>query len=228
MRWGDLAAVIALLGLSAPIGAQEKEGAKPMASNEVTVNFDEGSPGKAAEGFSMALTGGGGPGEWVVKDDPSAPSGGQVLAQLSEDGTDDRFPLCVYDGFAAKDVSASVRFKPVAGEVDQAAGLVVRYKDKDNYYIARANALENNVRLYRVVEGKRKQFASANATVKSGEWHALQFEVKGRHLKVSFDGKLLFEADDETFKDVGKVGLWTKADSVTYFDDLVIRSLDGL
>ena len=149
-----------------------------------------------------------------------------MLAQTSTDTTDYRFPLCIYDQLTAKDVTLSVRFKAVSGKVDQAAGLVARFRDKDNYYIVRANALEDNVRLYKVVGGSRKQFAGTKAKVSSGEWHALKLAVKGKHFQVFFDDKLLFEADDDTFKDVGKVGLWTKADSVTYFDDLKIERYD--
>jgi hypothetical protein len=120
----------------------------------------------------------------------------------------------------------SVRFKAVAGKVDQAGGLVARFKDKDNYYITRANALENNVRLYKVVDGSRKQFAGVNAKVTSGEWHTLRLVANGSHFEVFFDGKSLFTAADDTLKDAGRVGLWTKADSVTLFDDLRIADRD--
>jgi hypothetical protein len=191
-----------------------------------TVDFESFEVGKLPDGFSTALTGGGGPVSWMVKEESSAPSGGKVLAQTSTDQTDYRFPLCVYDPVTAKDVEVSVKFKAVAGKVDRAAGLVVRFQDKDNYYIVRANALEDNVRLYKVVGGSRKQFAGTKAKVSSGEWHALKLEVKGKHFEVFFDDKLLFEADDDTFKEAGRVGLWTKADSVTYFDDLKIESYD--
>ena len=127
----------------------------------------------------------------------------------------------------AKDVEVSVQFKPVSGKVDQAGGLIIRAKDKDNYYITRANALEDNVRLYHVVHGKRAQFAGVNHKVSSGEWHTLKLVANGSHFEVFFDGKSLFTADDETFKDAGKIGLWTKADSVTYFDDLRFASHDA-
>jgi beta-xylosidase len=134
------------------------------------------------------------------------------------------FPLCVYDGFTAPDVTVSVSFKPVSGTVDQAAGLVARYRDKNNYYVVRANAMENNVRLYKVEGGNRKQFAGANVKVPSGEWQTLVLEVKGTHLRVLLNDALLVQADDATFINAGKVGLWTKADSVTYFDDLRVKT----
>jgi len=200
--------------------------AETKSTSETTLDFDKFETGKTPAGFSTALTGGGGSVFWLIQEDPTAPSGGKVLAQTSTDKTDYRFPLCIYDKFTAKDVEVSVKFKAVSGKVDQAAGLVARFQDKDNYYITRANALENNVRLYKVVGGSRKQFAGKKMNVSSGEWHTLKLEVKGKRFAVSFDDKLLFEADDDTFTEAGKVGLWTKADSVTYFDDLKIESYD--
>lgn len=192
----------------------------------MTVDFDTAEVGRLPASFSTALTGRGSPGTWRILEDPTAPSGGKVLAQTSTDKTSYRFPLCVYDPLTATDVTVSVRFKAVNGTVDQAAGLVARFKDKDNYYIVRANALENNIRLYKVERGDRKQFAGVNVKVPSGQWQRLTLEVKGSHFQVLLNDTLLFEADDPTFRDAGKVGLWTKADSVTYFDDLTIASAD--
>jgi hypothetical protein len=194
------------------------------AAEVITLDFDASAAGALPTGFSSAVTGDGGPAAWVVVEDFTAPSGGKVLAQTSTDRTSLRFPLCVYDGFTAPDVTVSVSFKPVSGTVDQAAGLVARYRDKNNYYVVRANALENNVRLYKVEGGNRKQFAGANVKVPSGEWQTLALEVKGTHLRVLLNDALLFQADDATFKNAGKVGLWTKADSVTYFDDLRVKT----
>jgi hypothetical protein len=194
------------------------------AAEAITLDFDAGVVGTLATGFSSAVTGGGGPATWMVVEDVTSPSGGKVLAQMSTDKTSARFPLCIYDGFKGSDVTVSVSFKPVSGTVDQAAGLVARYRDRDNYYVVRANALENNVRLYKVERGNRQQFAGANVQVTSGEWHTLALEVKGMHFRVFFDEALLFEADNGTFKKAGKVGLWTKADSVTHFDDLRVKT----
>jgi hypothetical protein len=147
-----------------------------------------------------------------------------VLAQTSTDKTSSRFPLCLYEGLTAAEVEVSVRFKPVSGTVDQAAGLVARYRDKDNYYIVRANALEGNVRLYKVERGKRTQFAGMDVKVPANVWQTLTWEVQGTHFRVHLNDTLLFEADDRTFRDAGKVGLWTKADSVSYFDDLTVKT----
>ena len=209
--------------------------AEAQSSSEMTLNFDSFETCKPPAGFSTALTGSGGPVSWVIQEDPSAPSGGKVLAQTSADETSFRFPLCVYDNFTAKDVEVSVKFKAVSGKVDQAAGIVWHYKDKDNYYIVRANALENNVVLYKVEKGKRtdlKPIGSGlfaygkKAHVPGGQWNALRVVAKGNRFEVYLNGEHLFDVEDDTFTDAGKVGLWTKADSVTYFDDLQIESYD--
>ena len=159
-----------------------------------------------------------------MKVDPAAPSQPNVLAQVSTDKTDYRFPLAIADEGSFKDLDISVKFKAVAGQVDRAAGLIFRLKDANNYYIVRANALEDNYRLYHVANGRRVQFAGANFKVASGEWHELRVECVGNHIACYYDGQKKIDATDETFKDAGKVGLWTKADSVTYFDDLRVSA----
>ena len=194
------------------------------AGETVTLDFDTTAVGSLPADFSTGLTGRGAPGTWRILKDPTAPSGNMVLAQTSTDRTSYRFPLCVYGPLTATDVAVSVRFKTVAGTVDQAAGLVVRFQDKDHYYIVRANALEDNVRLYKVEGGDRKQFAGENVPVASGTWQRLTLDAQGTHFRVFLNDALLFEANDSTFQKAGKVGLWTKADSVTYFDDLTIAS----
>ena len=196
------------------------------AAEKTMLDFEKFEKGPLPADFSTALTGGGGPVAWAIAEDNSSPSGPKVLAQTSADSTDYRFPLCIYSPFSAKDVGVAVRFRAVAGKVDQAGGLMVRFRDKDNYYVARANALEDNVNLYKVVAGKRSRFAGSKVKVSSGAWHTLKLEVKGNRFEVSFDGQRLFEAEDGTFTEAGKVGLWTKADSVTYFDDLEIETYD--
>ncbi|HJZ67170.1 MAG TPA: family 16 glycoside hydrolase [Blastocatellia bacterium] len=187
-------------------------------------NFDSDAVGKLPAKFHEALTGGGGKVQWVVKADPSAPSQPNVLAQISADKTDYRFPLAIADEGSFKDLEMSVKFKAVSGQVDRAAGMVFRLKDANNYYIVRANALENNYRLYHVVSGRRVQFAGANFKVASGEWHELRVECVSNHIICYYDGERKIDAKDDTFKDPGKVGLWTKADSVTYFDDLRVTA----
>ncbi len=197
-----------------------------FASRATRLDFDGETSGQPPKGFSFEKTGDGEPGEWKVQEAQDARSGKRVVAQTSTDDTDNRFPLCIYEPVSAKDVLVSVRFKAISGEVDQAGGVVLRLKDKDNYYIARANVLEDNVRLYKVVDGKRKQFAGVSCEVAPGAWHTLGLEARGAHFRVLFDGALLFEADDSALDLAGRAGLWTKADSVTWFDDLEVVELE--
>lgn len=147
-----------------------------------------------------------------------------MLAQTSTEKADYRFPLAIADEGSFKDLYISVKFKAVSGDVDRAAGIVFRLADANNYYVVRANALENNYRLYHVIKGRRVQFAGANFKVASGEWHELRVECVGNHIICYYDGEKKIDATDETFKEAGKVGLWTKADSVTYFDDLRVTA----
>jgi hypothetical protein len=171
-------------------------------------------------GFSFGRTGQGREGKWAVIRDPTAPSGDHVLAQLDEDDTDYRFPLAVADGPVLKDLRLEVRCRPVSGKTDEACGLVFRFRDAGNYYVARANALEDNVNLYRVAGGRRSQLAGWRGKVARGAWHALAIEARGDHLQVFWEGKPVIDVHDGTFPDAGKVGVWTKADSVTHFDAL--------
>ena len=216
-------AVLAGLALT-PLGAFA-QATSPADDGEVHVDFEERPVGGLAPSFETGLTGKGGPVRWELLRDESAPNGPTVLAETSGDRTSDRFPLAILKGFEARDVEVKVRFRPVSGKVDQAAGLVVRLRDEDNYYIARANALEGNVRLYKVVDGKRRQFAGVDVEVPTGEWQELGLRAEGDRLTVSLDGRELFAATDRTFTEAGRVGLWTKADSLTHFDDLLVRRL---
>jgi len=190
-----------------------------------TWDFQGDKVDEAPAGFSFGKTGQGRPGKWVVRTDPSAPAGDHVLAQVDTDDTDYRFPVAVADAPALKDLRLDVRCRQVSGKTDQACGLVFRYQDENNYYVTRANALEDNVRLYQVVKGRRRQFAGWDGKVARQTWHALAVEARGNRFQVFFDGKPVIDAKDDTFKDAGKVGVWTKADSVTYFDALSVKPL---
>jgi hypothetical protein len=174
--------------------------------------------------FEFARTGQGGPGLWAVVNDPTA-SGGRVIEQASTDRTDYRFPLAIYSPLSAKNADVAVRFKSVAGKVDQAGGIAMRLIDADNYYVVRANALEDNVRFYRVVKGSREELEGANVKVSANAWHTLGLKAEGERFTVTFDGKQLFTATDPTFAGAGRVALWTKADSVTRFDRIEIKAL---
>ena len=183
--------------------------------------MDAGSP---PTGFTFARSGSGPDGEWSVVADPSAPAG-RVIEQTSTDRTDYRFPLAIHAGFSAANVAVELRFKAVAGKIDQAGGIAVRLHDPDNYYVVRANAMEDNVRFYRVVKGRREQLKGADLRVTANEWHTLGLRAEGERFTVTYDGKPLFTATDSTFAEAGGVALWTKADSVTRFDQIAIKPL---
>ena len=204
--------------------AAEKPAPQQTSGKQFVYNFDSDTPGQLPAKFHSAKTGGGSQEKWVVSADPTAPSKPNVVTQTSTDRTDYRFPLLISDEGAFQNLDLSVKFKAVSGNIDRAGGLVFRLKDPNNYYIVRANALENNYRLYHVVNGRRSQFAGANLKVTSGEWHELRVEAVGNKLTCYYDGNKKIEATDDTFKDAGKVGLWTKADSVTSFDDLKVTA----
>lgn len=182
-------------------------------------------PGAEPADFAFWRTGQGADSQWIVVADPTAAKG-RAIAQISKDRTDYRFPLAVYKPYSGKNLEISVRFKPVAGTVDEAGGVALRLQTPDDYYVARANALEDNVRFYRVVKGRREQLAGANTKVSANQWHTLALKAEGDRFTVSFDDKALISAQDRTFPDAGKVALWTKADSATYFDTISIRPLD--
>ena len=181
-------------------------------------NFDGAKPGTLPEDWTCGVTGKGSP-VWKVEADNSAPSQPNVLKQ-SGSGT---FPWCVKPSVRIADGFVEVKFKPLAGREDQAGGVLWRFKDGNNYYIARANALENNVRLYTVKGGKRQQIASYSGKVTGNAWHVFRAVAKGDHLEVFWDGAKVLDHRDATFADAGAVGVWTKADSVTYFDDLSVK-----
>lgn len=180
--------------------------------------------GKPPAEFDFALTGQGGPGLWAVVSDPTA-SDGQAIEQTSTDRTDYRFPLAIHRAVSAKDIEVSLRFKVVEGKVDRAGGIAVRVIDADNYYVARANALEDNVRFYRVVKGRREQIEGANVKVSANEWHTLSLKADGERFTVTFDGRQLYTATDSTFASAGRIALWTKSDSVTRFDRIEFKAL---
>src|SRR5213595_3964419 len=179
-----------------------------------TITFDDLKTGAPPPGWTATQTGSGSA-KWSVEKDESAPSNPNVLKQSGAA----TFPVCIKDDTSLKDGFVEVKFKPVAGKEDQAGGVIWRAKDSDNYYIARANALEGNVTIYHTIKGKRTEKKRTNMKAASGEWHTLRVDFSGNHFTVAFDGKKAIEWDDETFTEAGMVGVWTKADSVTLFDD---------
>ena len=190
----------------------------------VVIAIEKMTAGSAPAEFEFARTGQGTSGEWVVVDDVTAASK-RAIEQSSTDRTDYRFPLAIYQPVTAKNVEVTIRFKPIAGKEDQSGGIAVRLTSPNDYYIARANALEDNVRFYRVVKGRRQQLASANVKVPSGEWHTLGLKAENDRFTVSFNGKTVHSTADRTLSGAGRVALWTKSDSVTRFDQISIKVL---
>jgi 3-keto-disaccharide hydrolase len=177
-------------------------------------NFDGDAAGAPPAGWICGVTGKGKP-RWTVEADASAPSSPNVLRQ-SGSGT---FPWCVRKDLSFADGFVEVKFKPLSGSEDQAGGVVWRWKDGDNYYVARANALENNVSLYHTTSGSRRTIKYVDAPVAANRWHTLRVEFAGKRIKVALDGKTYIDLEDSHIEGAGALGVWTKADSVTAFDD---------
>jgi hypothetical protein len=187
------------------------------------VSFESTRTGDTPQGWTATLTGSGDP-KWTVESDETAPSKSKVLKQSGRAA----YPLLLKNDISIKDGFVEVKFKAVAGSQDRAAGIVWRAKDANNYYVTRANALEDNVVLYKTVNGVRspldivgrKGGYGVEIAVPANTWHSLRIDFKASRFAVSYDGKQLFEVEDSTFIDAGQVGLWTKADSVTLFDEV--------
>lgn len=190
------------------------------ASTGTVVNFDTAPLGKVPPGWTVAMTNRGGAPKWEIRKDQSAPTQPYVLAQVSNDPTGNRSPLAILDRMSLRDGDVSVRIKPVAGHEDQGGGLVWRYRDENNYYVARANALEKNVAVYRVENGRRTLvLAVAKHDIPTNAWSILKVSARGNRFQVYVDHRRILQGQDNTFSGAGGVGLWTAADSVTYFDD---------
>ena len=183
-------------------------------SHAETFSFDSDALGALPKGWRSGVTGRGTP-RWSVEADASAPSKPNALRQ-SGSGT---FPWCVRPEVSLADGYVEVKFKPVSGKEDQAGGVVWRWQDGDNYYVARANALESNVSLYYTASGRRNTLKYVDAPVAGNTWHALRVEFSGKQIRVILDGKAAIEMDDSHIARAGAVGVWTKADSVIFFDD---------
>ncbi|HEY5569658.1 MAG TPA: hypothetical protein VIM81_20725 [Gammaproteobacteria bacterium] len=181
--------------------------------------FDRAPVGAAPPGWTCGVTGRGAP-TWTVESDPAAASKPSVLKQ-SGSGT---FPWCAKTAASITNGYVEVKFKPLEGREDQAGGLMWRWKDGDNYYVARANALENNVSLYYTADGRRNTIQYVDAPVALGQWHVLRVEFSGATIKVFLDGKQYIDLDDTHLSGAGAVGVWTKADSVTEFDDFTFAA----
>ena len=211
MRWRLVIATLALFAMTA------------LADEKGLIRFQKADLDKTPAGWKADKTGEGEGSVWRVVADDTAPSkSGYVLAQTAE-SPGNVFNLCVSNQPNYKDVEVSVAFKAVQGKKDQGGGIVWRYQDANNYYIARMNPLEDNFRVYKVEEGKRSEpFQSVDVKVPAGEWHTLKITMLGNHIECYLDEKKLLDARDGTFEARGKVGLWTKADAQTRFDQFTV------
>ena len=191
-------------------------GGVPAASGALgqTIGFDSDAPGALPAAWEQGVTGKGAP-RWAARQDASAPSRPNVLQQ-SGSGT---FPWCVLRGSSVDNGFVEVKFKALEGREDQAGGVVWRWRDGNNYYVARANALENNVSLYYTANGRRNTLKYVDAPVPRNTWHKLRVEFAGTRIRVALNGRTYIEMDDGRIRSAGAVGLWTKADSITSFDD---------
>lgn len=159
--------------------------------------------------------------QWVVATDPAAPSQSNVL-NVKTENDNATYNLAIVENISAKDVDLSVRVRGNSGKEDQGGGLIWRCKDENNYYICRINPLEPNYRVYKVEDGKRKQLQSVEVKTETGKWYTVRAVMIGGHIQCYLDGKKMLDIQDDTFKDAGKIGLWTKADACSSFDDLVL------
>jgi hypothetical protein len=184
-----------------------------------TIHFDTDAVGALPAGWSAGVTGRGNS-RWTVESDATAPSKPNVLKQSARGD----FPWCVRNDSQLVDGYVQVRFKPIAGRDDQAGGVIWRWKDGDNYYVARANALENNVSLYYTQNGRRITIKYVDAPVAKSTWHTLHVGFAGQRIRVALDGTTYIDLDDGRIAGAGRVGVWTKADSVTLFDDFTYQA----
>jgi hypothetical protein len=184
-----------------------------------TIGFDHDKTGALPAGWKAGVTGRGTP-KWSVEKDASAPSPPNVLRQSGSGA----FPWCVKSDTSIENGWVEVKFKPISGREDAAGGVVWRWKDGDNYYVARANALEDNVSLYHTTNGRRSTIKYVDAPVAKNRWHTLRVDFGGKSIRVALDGTVYIEQEDDHIGGAGAVGLWTKADSVTAFDDFGFAS----
>jgi hypothetical protein len=182
------------------------------------IDFDTATLGKMPPGWSEATAKSGSVPKWQVLRDGSAPTQPYVFARMNDPAN--HCPLAIFDPLAVRDGDISVRLKPLTGHTDQTGGLVFRYRDANNYYLARANALDNTVALFKVQNGQLSPLcAGVRHPIPANGWSILKVAVRGHRFQVYVNHRRVLETQDETFQNTGKVGLWTKGDAVTYFDD---------
>jgi hypothetical protein len=189
-------------------------------------NFDRDQPGTLPSDFSIGtLFDGRSAGDWQVLSTDRAKSPPHVLGQLQRKGAEHAYKTLLINSLRGSNLDLQVSFLAIEGKADMGGGLIWRAADDRNYYLTRANPLEQNIRIYRVAKGVRQMIQNFDQIIDVRSWHTLRVVMKGCRVQVLFDEKQIFELCDETFKE-GKIGLWTKSDAVTYFDDLTLHILD--
>jgi hypothetical protein len=212
---------LAILSVSFALSACSIGSGAPSASG-LSVDFDSVSLGSLPDGFHVTETNSRRKlGTWHV----AADGAGKCLMLTQVDNEGDTYNLLMSDAVLPADLRIAVRVRADSGEEDQGGGVFWRGRGPTDYYITRWNPLEDNVRLYKVERGVRTQFATTKVTAAPG-WHDLVVEVRGGRMTVAFDGKAALDHTDATFTGGGHVGLWTKADAATSFDDFVVTALD--
>ncbi len=187
--------------------------------------FDTDAPGTLPGGFVVGTLFDGRPaGEWKVVQASNAPSPPHVLGQLMGKGAEHAYKVLLFKGTVGADVDVQVSFLPIEGKADMGGGLIWRAADDRNYYLTRANPLEQNIRIYRVVKGVRHMLNNFDQTIDVRHWHTLRVVNRGCRIEVFYDEKRVFDLCDNAFTQ-GQVGLWTKSDAITYFDDLRLQLL---
>lgn len=197
----------------------------PLAGGPVAAAFDGDAIDQPPGGFTVHTIGPGRPSQWLVKSVADAPSGRQVLMQCDNDDTNHRYPCVLSTAGRYGDVRVEVKGKGISGDRDRSFGVIARAIDERNYYVARCNTVNENVRLYHFIDGKRTELAEWEGSAAPGIWHTIALEVKGDRLTVFFDGKQVIQHQDGTLPGAGRVGLWTKAEAVSQFDDFKAAAL---
>ena len=206
------------------VETQQVKKAETVQPKTLSFDFEDYQTGSLPDGWEAAMTGKGKPGKWQVVVDKTKQGENKVLAQTSMENFGYHFDMAVVKDTDYKDLVLTVKFKAIKGNEDRGGGPVWRYQDADNYYICRANPLENNFRVYKVINGNRRQLKSYSLPVTSAEWHTIKIEHTGKDIKCYYDGQLYLQAKDDGFANAGKIGLWTKADSYCYFDEFKVES----
>jgi hypothetical protein len=187
-----------------------------------TITFNKDDLGKLPKGWTAAVTGGKAEGSvWKLEEDKDAPGGPLVLSQTSKN-PGSVFNVCICDEGKYKDLDISIAFKPREGKSDQGGGIIWRVQDKDNFYIVRMNPLEDNFWLYRTLAGRRMSLVRVPAKAEAGKWHTMRVVMVGNKMQCYLNDKLMIEHTDDTFKEAGKIGLWTKADAQSSFSDIKV------